>query len=118
MRFFVPFALWAMIAALSFAADSPYDRREVARETYRFLYDHALCFYPEEPKPCQWYDDAYELHWAAKQLDSTKPLGKIRMPDSDFDRGAYEWDTLVWLQHESLLFRIANILGSAHATKP
>lgn len=87
----------------------PY-RQEVANEVYAFLYAHALCVEdgPTEP-PCDWvYAGAYSLHWAAKELYSTKPLKEIKMPVSDWSRGGFTpySDPVAYLDHEMLLYKI------------
>lgn len=101
---------WASLAMAGMReAPAPLDadRQDVARETFEFLRLHAL---KTEEDPFQWvYDGAYELDRAAKQLYDLKvPLNRIQPPVSVYSRGGYEpyVDPLVFLQHESLVWRI------------
>lgn len=87
-------------------------RKDLANETFNFLASHAVCIEGQD-KPCDWvYDGAYSLHRAAKEIYSDKPLKDISVPDSDWTRGGYESyeNPLVYLQHESIKWRIALLI--------
>lgn len=124
-------ALHVFTSTSAHAADFPMpDRRELAKETFNYLYKHALCVESAEPAeftfsllwsedevpeaaPCDWvYDGAYQLHWAAKELYSIKPLKEIAYPRSEWKYGGYVQylDPVAYAQHGWLLAKIYFLL--------
>lgn len=88
-------------------------RHDLANNIFNFLYSHALCMEGQEA-PCDWvYDGAYDLHRAAGEIYSDKALKDIKMPVSDYKRGGYAdyYNPLVYLEHESLMWRVFAILN-------
>jgi len=84
-------------------------RREVANTIYDYLYRNAL---RDENNPLDYaYPDAYELHWTAKELYSNKPVDKILCPDSVFERGAYKYNIISFLEHENILAKISKAIS-------
>lgn len=85
------------------------DRQDLAREIFQFLHKKAL---RDENNPLDYaHPDAYEMHWCAKRLYNTRiPLKDIKLPDSDFERGAYKYDIITYLEHEKIMIHIKVIL--------
>jgi hypothetical protein len=110
------FITFSFMLATRLMADT--QRRELARTIYNFLHEHALCVDGDE-FPCIYVcDDAYELHWAARELYSNKTLGEIAMPVSDWERGCYAPQTFdVWWAHESILDQIEALIFEVRGAK-
>lgn len=99
-----------LLTSPTFAATDPIAtiRKDLSNAIFNFLYAHALCVEDQSP-PCDWiYDGAYDLHRTAKELQSAKALKDIVLPVSDYSRGGYTeyYNPLVFIEHESLMWRI------------
>lgn len=119
------FLVLVVLATLSQKAQADADpsdpyRRNLANETFEFLRTHCLV---SEDDPLQWvYVGCYDMSRAAREIYSTKALKDIEMPVSEYKRGGYSpyLNPLVFLQHESLTWRIYVLLnyGKTGIPKP